>query len=181
MSSMTAIRRSRRRSRDTPTTIIARENLKTADMRILAILVVLHHAHLNHHGFQHIARVGIVRILRTIAVLALEFILPGVFTPGISIGIVAAVPRLPPGTFRPAPAPCHIIAYPASIPASDTFEGHINPAAGRVAFPGCKLDEVVAAHAGQENHFGRCVALVEVEVEVHADPDDSDQFEEVQG
>jgi hypothetical protein len=177
MSSVPTISRRRRRSRNPTTSVIACENLETADMRIFAVLVVLHDAHLDHHGFEDVPRIGIVGGLCDITLLNLNVIVNGRIAIFFPFGVLS---RLSAGAFRSTLVPDHILAYPTSVASSDALEGYIDPATRSVAFPGCKLDEVVAPHAGEEDHFSGCVALVQVEVEVNADADDGNQFEEVE-
>jgi hypothetical protein len=157
MSSVPTISGCRRRSRNPTTSIIACENLETADMRIFAVLVVLHDAHLDHHGFEDVTRIGIFGVLCDMALLALDVIVNGGIPFFFPFGVLS---RLSAGAFRSAFTSDHILTYPTSVASADALEGYIDPATWGVALPGCKLNEVVAAHAGEEDHFGGCVALV---------------------
>jgi hypothetical protein len=77
VSSVPTISRRRRRSRNPATSVIACENLEPADMGVFAILVVLHHAHLDHHGFEHVPCIGVFGVFCGAALLKLDIMLVG--------------------------------------------------------------------------------------------------------
>lgn len=120
-------------------------------MRILSILMVLQDPHLYHHSLKHIARIRIIVVLRFFNSTAfLVMLVLGI----IAVLVYGAVHR----------APFQVVSYPSAVSAAYAFEGYVDPAAGCFAFPCCELYEVIAAHAGGEDHFRRRVALVEFEV-----------------
>jgi ABC-type uncharacterized transport system permease subunit len=94
---MPTISRSRWRSRNPTAIIIAGEDLEAADMRIFSVLVVLHHAHLNHHGFEDVARIWFFRVLGQVAVLALEVVFVVRFA--FAASVFATTPCLSAGSF----------------------------------------------------------------------------------
>ena len=82
-------------------------------------------------------------------------------------------------TLPPSLLPLHAL-HPAHAPPTHARQRHLDPAGRLLAAPLGELDEVVGAGAGGEDDAGGRVALVELEVEVHAQADDADALEEVQ-
>lgn len=150
-------------------------------MSILAVLVVLHNAHLDNHSLQHVPRIGIILIILAIRLINLIKRITLIIMFMVRV-ITVPVHNCPPThTCRSAFRLPRVIAHPPAVSTADTLQWHIDPAAWSVAFPSCELDEVVATHPGGENHLRRRVTLVELEIEVYADTHDGYQFEEVEG
>lgn len=56
---------------------------------------------------------------------------------------------------------------------------YINPPCWRIILPRRKMNEIIPSHTRVKHHLGRRIAFVKVKIEVYADLNYGDDFEEV--
>jgi hypothetical protein len=74
MSACSAVCRSRGRIADPLTVVVSCKDLEPAYMGILSVLMVLYHAHLQHHGLEDVPSIWIVVVINIIGIVVVNLV-----------------------------------------------------------------------------------------------------------